>query len=206
RRCALHPGSGRVSAGSRLVTAARGRPCIERGGRRVHEDAAIAAARAADVVGFDSSSNLAAGAHYRMPVAGTAAHAFTLLFDSEAEAFRAQLASQGAGTTLLVDTYDVEHAVRTAVALAGPELGAIRLDCGDLSAEAAELRRLLDSLGATDTKITATGDLDEYRVEELAEAPIDGYGIGTRLVTGGGHPAPGFVYKLVEREGDDGLM
>src|SRR5690625_5578699 len=105
-----------------MVTAARGRPCIEMGGRRVHEDAAIAAARAAYVVGFDSSSNLAAGAHYRVPVAGTAAHAFTLLFDSEEEAFRAQLASQGAGTTLLVDTYDVEHAVRTAVALAGPEL------------------------------------------------------------------------------------
>src|SRR5699024_375349 len=83
-----------ASAGSRMVTAARGRPCIEMGGRRVHEDAAIAAARAAYVVGFDSSSNLAAGAHYRVPVAGTAAHAFTLLFDSEEEAFRAQLASQ----------------------------------------------------------------------------------------------------------------
>ncbi len=202
----LNHDSGVASAGSRMVTAARGRPCIEMGGRRVHEDAAIAAARAAYVVGFDSSSNLAAGAHYRVPVAGTAAHAFTLLFDSEEEAFRAQLASQGAGTTLLVDTYDVEHAVRTAVALAGPELGAIRLDSGDLAAQAGQLRRLLDSLGATDTKITATGDLDEYRVEELAEAPIDGYGIGTRLVTGGGHPAPGFVYKLVEREGDDGLM
>src|SRR5699024_3524724 len=202
----LNHDSGVASAGSRMVTAARGRPCIEMGGRRVHEDAAIAAARAAYVVGFDSSSNLAAGAHYRVPVAGTAAHAFTLLFDSEEEAFRAQLASQGAGTTLLVDTYDVEHAVRTAVALAGPELGAIRLDSGDLAAQAGQLRRLLDSLGATDTKITATGDLDEYRVEELAEAPIDGYGIGTRLVTGGGHPAPGFVYKLVEREGADGLM
>jgi len=202
----LNHDSGVASAGSRMVAAARGRPCIEMGGRRVHEDAAIAAARAAYVVGFDSTSNLAAGAHYRVPVAGTAAHAFTLLFDSEEEAFRAQLASQGAGTTLLVDTYDVEHAVLTAVELAGPQLGAIRLDSGDLVAQAGQLRRLLDSLGATGTRITATGDLDEYRVEELAEAPIDGYGIGTRLVTGGGHPAPGFVYKLVEREGDDGLM
>ncbi|MFC7456438.1 nicotinate phosphoribosyltransferase [Brachybacterium sp. GCM10030267] len=202
----LNHDSGIASAGSRMITAARGRPCIEMGGRRVHEDAAIAAARAAYVVGFASTSNLAAGAHYRIPVAGTAAHSFTLLFDSEEEAFRAQLVSQGTGTTVLVDTYDVETAIRTAVDLAGPELGAVRLDSGDLAEQAGEVRRLLDSLGATTTRVTATGDLDEYRVEELASSPLDGYGIGTRLVTGGGHPAPGFVYKLVEREGADGQM
>ena len=202
----LNHDSGVASAGSRMVTAARGRPCIEMGGRRVHEDAAIAAARAARIVGFASTSNLAAGAHYRVPVAGTAAHAFTLLFDTEEEAFRAQLAAQGAGTTVLVDTYDVDRAVRTAVELAGPQLGAVRLDSGDLGAQAVRVRELLDSLGATGTRITATGDLDEYRVEELKDAPLDGYGIGTRLVTGGGHPAPGFVYKLVEREGADGQM
>ena len=202
----LNHDSGVASAGSRMVTAARGRPCIEMGGRRVHEDAAIAAARAAYVVGFASTSNLAAGAHYRVPVAGTAAHAFTLLFDTEEEAFRAQLASQGTGTTVLVDTYDVEQAVRTAVEIAGPGLGAVRLDSGDLGKQAAQVRSLLDSLGATSTRITATGDLDEHRVEELKDEPLDGYGIGTRLVTGGGHPAPGFVYKLVEREGADGRM
>jgi nicotinate phosphoribosyltransferase len=202
----LNHDSGVASVGSRMVTAARGRPCIEMGGRRVHEDAAIAAARAAHLVGFDSTSNLAAGAHYRVPVAGTAAHAFTLLFDTEEEAFRAQLAAQGTGTTVLVDTYDVEAAVRRAVELAGPGLGAVRLDSGDLGEQARQVRALLDSLGATGTRITATGDLDEYRVEELRDAPLDGYGIGTRLVTGGGHPAPGFVYKLVEREGADGRM
>ncbi|MBB5831003.1 nicotinate phosphoribosyltransferase [Brachybacterium aquaticum] len=202
----LNHDSGVASVGSRMTTAARGRPCIEMGGRRVHEDAAIAAARAAYLVGFASTSNLAAGAHYRIPVAGTSAHAFTLLFDTEEDAFRAQLTSQGKGTTVLVDTYDVETAVRTAVEIAGPELGAVRLDSGDLEAQAGDLRELLDSLGATSTRITATGDLDEYRVEELADAPLDGYGIGTRLVTGGGHPAPGFVYKLVEREGSDGQM
>src|SRR5699024_614976 len=136
----------------------------------------------------------------------TAAHAFTLLFDTEEEAFRAQLAAQGAGTTVLVDTYDVDRAVRTAVELAGPQLGAVRLDSGDLGAQAVRVRELLDSLGATGTRITATGDLDEYRVEELKDAPLDGYGIGTRLVTGGGHPAPGFVYKLVERDGAGGQM
>ena len=202
----LNHDSGVASVGSRMVTAARGRGCIEMGGRRVHEDAAIAAARAAYLVGFASTSNLAAGAHYRVPVAGTSAHAFTLLFDDEEDAFRAQLATQGAGTTVLVDTYDVESAVRTAVAIAGPELGAVRLDSGDLGAQAIQVRELLDSLGATSTRITATGDLDEHRVEELKDAPLDGYGIGTRLVTGGGHPAPGFVYKLVEREGADGAM
>ncbi len=202
----LNHDSGVASAGSRMVTAARGRPCIEMGGRRVHEDAAIAAARSAYLVGFASTSNLAAGAHYGIPVAGTAAHAFTLLFDTEADAFRAQITSQGADTTVLVDTYDVEQAVRTAVDIAGPELGAVRLDSGDLLEQAPRLRTLLDSLGATSTRITATGDLDEYKVEQLAQVPLDGYGIGTKLVTGGGHPAPGFVYKLVEREGADGQM
>src|SRR5699024_7811735 len=177
----LNHDSGVASAGSRMITAARGRPCIEMGGRRVHEDAAIAAARAAYVVGFASTSNLAAGAHYRIPVAGTAAHSFTLLFDDEEAAIRAQLEAQGADTTVLVDTYDVERAVRTAVELAGPQLGAIRLDSGDLVEQAGRLRELLDDLGATGTRITATGDLDEHRVEELAPEPVDGYGIGTRL-------------------------
>lgn len=202
----LNHDSGVASVGSRMVTAARGRPLIEMGGRRVHEDAAIAAARSAYLVGFASTSNLAAGAHYRIPAAGTSAHAFTLLFDSEEDAFRAQLTAQGAGTTVLVDTYDVESAVRTAVEIAGPGLGAVRLDSGDLAEQAGRVRKLLDSLGATSTRITATGDLDEHRVEELRDEPLDGYGIGTRLVTGGGHPAPGFVYKLVEREGADGQM
>ncbi|MFC0673608.1 nicotinate phosphoribosyltransferase [Brachybacterium hainanense] len=195
-----------ASVGSRMVTSARGRPCIEMGGRRVHEEAAVAAARAAAIVGFAATSNLAASQRYGVPAAGTAAHAFTLLFDEEREAFAAQIAAQGPGTTLLVDTYDVEAAVRTGVELAGPHLGAVRLDSGDLVAQSRLVRGLLDELGAASTKITATSDLDEHRLEELASSPIDSFGIGTRLVTGGGHPAPGFVYKLVEREGADGLM
>lgn len=202
----LNHDSAVASAGARMVTAARGRPCIEMGSRRIHEDAAIAAARAGWVVGFASTSNLAAGAHYRVPVAGTSAHAFTLLFDDEREAFAAQLAAQGAGTALLVDTYDVDTAVETAVDLAGPGLGAVRVDSGDLPAQAHRIRALLDARGATSTRITATGDLDEYRLDELADAPIDGYGVGTRFVTGSGHPTVGFVYKLVEREGADGAM
>lgn len=194
------------SVGSRMKLAAAGRPLIEMGSRRVHEEAAVACARSAAIVGFGATSNIEAGRRYGIPTVGTSAHAFTLLFDSEADAFRAQIDSLGAGTSVLVDTYDIREAVRTAVEIAGRDLGAVRLDSGDLAAAAREVRAQLDELGATGTQITATSDLDEYRVFELREAPIDGYGIGTRLVTGGDHPAQGFVYKLVEREGEDGTM
>ena len=121
-----------ASAASRMTLAAGTRPCIEMGSRRTHEQAAVAAARAAYVAGFATTSNLAAGQRYGVPTAGTAAHSFTLLHDTEADAFRAQVDSLGAGTTLLVDTYDVTEAVRLAVEVAGPELGAVRLDSGDL--------------------------------------------------------------------------
>ena len=121
-----------ASAASRMTTVAGDRPCIEMGSRRTHEEAAVAAARAAYVAGFATSSNLAARQRYGVPTAGTSAHSFTLLHDSESDAFRAQVASLGAGTTLLVDTYDIREAVRAGVEIAGPELGAVRLDSGDL--------------------------------------------------------------------------
>lgn len=192
-----------ASAASRMVHAAAGRPLIEMGSRRTHEIAAVAAARAAYLAGFSTTSNLAAGRAYGVPTAGTAAHSFTLLHDSERHAFRAQLDSAGAGTTLLVDTYDVERAVRTAVELAGPELGAVRIDSGDLGVLAAEVRELLDSLGAVKTRIVLTGDLDEYSIAALAAAPVDGYGVGTSLVTGSGAPTAALVYKLVARADSD---
>ena len=163
-----------ASAASRMVHAAAGRPLIEMGSRRTHEMSAVAAARAAYLAGFETTSNLAAGRLYGVPTAGTAAHAFTLLHGSERQAFAAQLASAGPGTTLLVDTYDVVRAVRTAVELAGPELGAVRLDSGDLAVVAGEVRELLDSLGAKDTRIVVTGDLDEYSIAALAASPVDG--------------------------------
>ncbi|WP_109509852.1 nicotinate phosphoribosyltransferase [Nocardioides speluncae] len=195
-----------ASAASRMTLAAGDRPCIEMGSRRTHEEAAVACARAAYVAGFVSSSNLAARQRYGVPTTGTSAHSFTLLHDTEADAFRAQIASLGEGTTLLVDTYDVTDAVRLGVELAGPSLGAVRLDSGDLGVMARRVRRQLDSLGATGTKIVVTSDLDEYSIAALAAAPVDGYGVGTQLVTGSGHPTCGFVYKLVLREGDDGEM
>jgi nicotinate phosphoribosyltransferase len=197
----LNHDSAIASAAARMVGAACGRPCIEMGSRRTHEEAAVAAARAAMLVGFSATSNLAAGARYGVPTAGTSAHAFTLLHDDEAAAFRAQIDTLGVGTTLLVDTYDTEQGIRTAVEVAGPHLGAVRLDSGDLTIEARRARELLDSLGATSTKVIVTSDLDEYAIAALAAAPVDGYGVGTSLVTGSGAPTVGMVYKLVERDG-----
>jgi nicotinate phosphoribosyltransferase len=189
-----------------MTTAAGSRPCIEMGSRRTHEQAAVAAARAAYVAGFATTSNLMARQRYGVPSAGTAAHSFTLLHDSEADAFTAQVTAQGVGTTLLVDTYDVAEAVRLGIEIAGPGLGAVRLDSGDLGVVAREVRAQLDSLGASSTRIIVTSDLDEYAIAALAAAPVDGYGVGTQLVTGSGHPTCGFVYKLVSREGADGTM
>lgn len=195
-----------ASAASRMTLAAGARPCIEMGSRRTHEEAAVAAARAAYVAGFEATSNLAARARHGVPTTGTAAHSFTLLHDSEADAFRAQVETLGVGTTLLVDTYDVAEAVRLAVEVAGTGLGAVRLDSGDLGLVAREVRAQLDQLGATGTRIVVTSDLDEHAIAALAAAPVDAYGVGTQLVTGSGHPTCGFVYKLVAREGDDGAM
>ena len=149
-----------AAAASRMTAAAGDRPCLEMGSRRTQEDAAVAAARAAVVAGFAGTSNLEAGRRYGVPTIGTAAHSFTLLHDDERAAFAAQVASLGPGTTLLVDTYDVDQGIRTAVEVAGTDLGGIRLDSGDLPTLARHARELLDSLGATKTRIVVTSDLD----------------------------------------------
>ncbi len=190
-----------AAAAARMVTAARGRPIIEMGSRRSHEQAAVAAARAAYLAGFAYTSNLAAGRLYAIPTTGTAAHAFTLLHDDEPAAFQSQVAALGPATTLLVDTYDISQGIRNAIAVAGPGLRAIRIDSGDLSVLAAQSRELLDSLGASDTKIVVSGDLDEYAIAALAAEPVDVYGAGTAVVTGSGAPTAGLVYKLVEVDG-----
>nr|WP_323099509.1 nicotinate phosphoribosyltransferase [Intrasporangium sp. YIM S08009] len=195
-----------ASAASRMTAAAGDRPCIEMGSRRTHEEAAVAAARAAYVAGFGTTSNLEAGRRFGVPTAGTAAHAFTLLYDSEREAFTAQVDSLGKGTTLLVDTYDVHTAVDLALEVAGAELGAVRLDSGDLLIQAQEVRAQLDAAGNHDTRIIVTSDLDEFAIAALAAAPVSGYGVGTALVTGSGAPTASMVYKLVQREDGSGAM
>ncbi len=190
-----------ASAASRMVTAARGRPLIEMGSRRTHERAAVASARAAYLAGFASTSNLQARYEHGIPSAGTSAHAFTLVHDDERQAFATQVEALGPATTLLVDTYDVPRAVRTAIEVAGPELGAVRIDSGDLPVLAQQVRAELDSMGATKTRIILTGDLDEFSIAALGAVPVDGYGVGTSLVTGSGVPTVALVYKLVARAG-----
>lgn len=202
----LNHDSAIASAASRMTWVSCERPCIEMGSRRTHEEAAVAAARAAYVAGFASTSNLAARHRYGIPTSGTSAHSFTLLHDTERDAFTAQVESLGKGTSLLVDTYDITEAVRLGVEIAGPELGAVRIDSGDLGMLAEKVREQLDSLGATGTRIIVTSDLDEHSIAALAAAPVDGYGVGTSLVTGSGHPTSGFVYKLVARTDDSGEL
>jgi len=194
-----------ASAASRMVTAAIGRPLAEMGSRRASERAAVAAARAAFIAGFGSTSNLEAGRTWGVPTMGTAAHAFTLLHDTERAAFEAQVAALGPATTLLVDTYDVTRAVELAVEVAGTGLGAVRIDSGDLPSQVAAVRAQLDALGATGTRITVTNDLDEYAIAVLSASPVDSFGVGTSVVTGSGHPAAGLVYKLVARRDDAGV-
>lgn len=198
-----------ASAAARMVSAAAGRPLIEMGSRRTHEQAAVAAARAAYIAGFAGSSNLEALRRFGVPALGTAAHAFTMLHtdagtgtdDWEQAAFRAQVDALGTSTTLLVDTYDVRRGVANAIAAAGTALGAVRIDSGDLGVLARQARDQLDALGATETKIVVSGDLDEYAIAALRAEPVDTYGVGTSVVTGSGAPTAGMVYKLVEVDG-----
>lgn len=195
-----------ASAASRMATAAKDRPCMDMGGRRTNEWAAVAAARAAVVGGFKGTANLLAAQMYGLKAIGTAAHCFTLVHDDEKSAFESQIAALGKNTTLLVDTYNIEEAVKTAVEVAGPELGGVRIDSGDLASLAQRVRNQLDALGATNTKITVTNDLDEYALAALQTAPVDSYGVGTMLVTGSGAPTCAMVYKLTERENSAGEM
>ena len=198
-----------ASAAARMVTAAAGRPRIDMGSRRTHEEAAVAAARAAFIAGFSATSNLAAQRRYGIPTLGTSAHAFTMLHtgdgpgtdDWECSAFRAQVAALGVSTTLLVDTYDVHRGVANAIAAAGTDLGAVRIDSGDLGVLARQARDQLDGLGAHRTRIVVSGDLDEYSIAALRAEPVDSYGVGTSVVTGSGAPTASMVYKLVEVDG-----
>jgi nicotinate phosphoribosyltransferase len=195
-----------ASAAARMISAAGERPLIEMGSRRTHERAAVACARAAYIAGFAATSNLEAQRRYGIPTEGTAAHAFTMLHThrdgpDELAAFRAQVDALGTNTTLLVDTYDVTTGVANAVAAAGATLGAVRIDSGELGVLARQVRAQLDQLGATQTRIVVSGDLDEFSIAGLRAEPVDSYGVGTSLVTGSGAPAAGMVYKLVEVDG-----
>jgi nicotinate phosphoribosyltransferase len=203
----LNHDSAVASAAARMVTAAEGRPIIEMGSRRTHEESAVSAARAAYLAGFHSTSNLEAAARYDVPAGGTSAHAWTLLHvddaghSDEKAAFRSQIEAQGVGTTLLVDTFDITAGVANAIEVAGTGLGAVRIDSGDLGVLARQVRSQLDELGAFDTKIVVSSDLDEFAIAALRSEPVDTYGAGTSVVTGSGAPTAGLVYKLTDVDG-----
>ena len=197
-----------ASAASQVTLAANGKHVMEFGSRRTSEQSAVVAARAAYIAGFDATSNLEAGRRYGIPVFGTSAHAFTLAFNDEKKAFTAQVKAFGTDTTLLVDTYDITEGVNNAIEVAGTKLGAVRIDSGDPFVVIPAVREQLDILGATETKIVLSGDLDSESMKAIVEAnlPVDSFGVGTSVVTGDGYPAAGFVYKLVSIEDDNGKM
>lgn len=188
-----------ASAAARMADAAGGRLLIEGGSRRTDPQSAVAAARAGFVGGFNTTSNLEAGRRHGIPTGGTTAHAFVLAHATEEEAFVAQRETLGVASTYLVDTFDVMEGIRRAVKVVGPDIGAVRIDSGQLEEDSRAARNLLDSLGATDCRIVVSSDLDEFKVAQLeaAGAPIDAYLVGTSLVTGSGHPTAQMVYKLV---------
>ena len=196
-----------ASAASRMVSAADGKPIIEMGSRRTHEQAAVTAARATYIAGFDATSNMEASLRYGIPASGTAAHAWTLLHvdedgkPDEKAAFKAQIEAAGVDTTLLVDTFDITKGVENALEVAGTELGAVRIDSGDLGIVSRRVRKQLDEAGAFNTRIIVSSDLDEFAIAGLRSDPVDGFGVGTSVVTGSGAPTAGLVYKLVEVEG-----
>lgn len=203
----LNGDSAVASAASRMVTAADGRPIVEMGSRRTNERAAVSAARATYIAGFDATSNMEAAFRYNIPSSGTAAHAWTLLHvdehgqPDEKAAFQAQVDALGTNTTLLVDTFDITKGIQNALDVAGTELGAIRIDSGDLGIVSRRVRKQLDDAGAFNTKIIVSSDLDEFTIAGLRGDPVDGFGVGTSVVTGSGAPTAGLVYKLVEVEG-----
>jgi nicotinate phosphoribosyltransferase len=197
-----------ASKAARVVTAAAGRRVVDFGLRRYHgTDAGIKAARAGYIAGVDATSNVLAGRLYGMPVTGTMAHSYILAHTDELEAFR-RFADLYPDTVLLVDTYDTLEGVSRVIRLArelGPafRVRAIRLDSGDLGALAREARRMLYEAGLAHVGIFASGDLDEHRVAELvaADAPISGFGVGTRMGTSADAPFLNCAYKLVEYAG-----
>ncbi|WP_165067184.1 nicotinate phosphoribosyltransferase [Paludisphaera rhizosphaerae] len=192
-----------ASKAARVVLAARGKSLFEFGARRAHgPQAGLLAARAAYLAGFDSTSHVEAARLLNIPCVGTMAHSWVQSFPTEAEAFEAYARVFPNTTTLLVDTYDTLEGVRKAASIAPPN-SAVRIDSGDVGELAARSRAILDEAGRSDVKIMASGDLDEEALERLsaAGAPIDGYGIGTELVTSRDAPAISMVYKLVELDG-----
>ena len=193
-----------ASKAARCVRAAQGRTVVEFGSRRAHSpEAGVLAGRAAYIAGCSGTSNALAGMRFNIPVFGTAAHSWTMSFDSERESFEKLQQLLGDATVFLLDTYDTLGGARLTASLGKPLWG-VRLDSGDLVTLSQEVRRILDEAGLHDAKIFATNDLDERRLAELitAGAKLDAFGVGTQLATSADAPALSAVYKLVELRRD----
>jgi nicotinate phosphoribosyltransferase len=199
-----------ASKAARCVLAAPARRLVDFGMRRAHgAEAALLSARASYLAGFAGTATVAAGRLFGIPVFGTMAHSFVQAHDDEAAAFEHFARTQAAGAVLLLDTYDTERAALRAVDLArrlrpeGIRIAGVRIDSGDLGAHARRVRAILDAGGLRDATIFASGELDEYRLRDLVAqgAPIDGFGVGTRMNTSADAPYLDCAYKLVEYDG-----
>jgi nicotinate phosphoribosyltransferase len=199
-----------ASKAARVVHAARGKQLVDFAARRTHGiDAANKLARVSYLVGFDATSNVQAGALYGIPVSGTMAHSFITSFESEVESFRRFARSFPDTSTFLIDTYDTLEGAKKAMVVAGEmtrqgrRLQALRLDSGDLLDLSRKVRVLLDDAGLAHVQIFASGGLDEFGVDDLlrAGAPIDGFGVGTKVGVSADAPWTDCVYKLVEYDG-----
>jgi len=195
-----------ASKAARCVLAAAGRPLIDFGLRRAHgAEAGLLSARASYLAGFAGTSAVEAARRFAVPVFGTMAHSFVQAHDDESTAFADFARAQPQNTTLLIDTYDTARAAHKVVALAqsGVAVQGVRIDSGDLGAHAREVRRILDQGGLTQARILASGNLDEHRIDALVsgDAPIDAFGVGTRMNVSADAPFLDCAYKMVEYGG-----
>jgi nicotinate phosphoribosyltransferase len=201
-----------ASKAIRCVIAARGRRMADFGMRRAHgAEAAILAARAAYIAGIDTTATVEAGRRFGIPLTGTVAHSFIEAHDREIDGMRNFITAIGRPTSVLIDTYDTERAARRLVALCRElsergeraEVKAVRIDSGDLAAQATAVRRILDCEGRDDIEIVLSGGLDEHRIEELLDrnAPVDAFGVGTSLDVSSDVPALDMAYKLEQYDG-----
>lgn len=199
-----------ASKAARCVLAADGRLLVDFGLRRAHgAEAGLLSARASYLAGFGGSSAVLAGMRWGIPLFGTMAHSYVQAHVSESDAFLNFAGAHPSGATLLIDTYDTEDAAHRLVALlprlaaSGATVGAVRIDSGDLGAHAQRVRAILDAGGWPQVRIFASGNLDEYKLRDLiaAAAPIDGFGVGTRMNTSADHPYLDCAYKLQEYAG-----
>ena len=199
-----------ASKAARVALACRDRQFVDFSLRRDHgADAGLKAARASFIGGAAGTSNVLAGKLFGIPISGTMAHSYVMAFGDEVGAFRSFARTFPDRAVLLIDTFDVEEGARRAVQVArelqreGVRIRGVRIDSGDLAHLARSVRKILDDAGMRDTQIILSGDLDEYRIEELIDddTPVDAFGVGTQLGTSGDAPSLGGVYKLVEHGG-----